>query len=363
MEHTVITYKCPNCSGGLEYMPGTDRLACPFCESEFSETDLLNTKAHQLAEEDQRKQEEFNSQMMEYTCPSCGAEILADENTAADICPYCHNPVAAKGKLSGALRPDSVVPFKYDSKAAKEKFMEIMGKKWFLPKNFLDPSHLEKTQGIYYPFWVADADTDCSIDGIATRVRSWRNGNIKYTETTKYKVYRKGDIHFEDLSTAALSEADKKMLEGILPFPATCHEEFSMRYLSGFVTKKRDMDRADVQVEVKNRIGHYAEQILRGTVHGYNSVSVLNRKTYIKHSNWEYCLMPLWILTYNTPKRRYIFAMNGYTGKTYGEMPINWKKLLLVAGIVGLVIGLFAGFGIPLLLDGPDFLRGGAVAW
>lgn len=363
MEHTVITYKCPNCSGGLEYQPGTERLACPFCESEFTETELKETKAHQMAEEDYRRQEEFNAEMVEYNCPSCGAEILADRNTAADICPYCHNPVVAKGRLSGAMRPDKVVPFEYDQEAAKRKFLEIMSRKWFLLKDFLDPSHLEKIQGIYYPFWVADADADCSIDGVGTRVRTWRSGDVRYTETTKYKVYRKGDIHFEDLSTAALSEADKAMLEGILPFPATCHEEFSMKYLSGFVTKKRDMDRVAIQDQVKERINEYAEQILRGTVHGYNTVSVLSRKAQILHSNWEYCLMPLWILTYNTPKRRYTFAMNGFTGKTYGEMPINWKKLLLVAAAVGLGIGLLLTFLVPLLLEGPEFFKGGTWVW
>ncbi|MBR5137078.1 MAG: TFIIB-type zinc ribbon-containing protein [Clostridia bacterium] len=356
MAQTVITYKCPNCSGGLEYLPGTDQLGCPFCESKFTEAELQGMKAHQQAEEDQHKQDEFNEHMLEYTCPSCGAEILADENTAADICPYCHNPVAAKGKLSGALRPDTVVPFKYDSKAAKEKFLESMSKKWFLPKDFLAPAHLEQIQGIYYPFWVADADTDCAIDGVATKVRTWRHGDTRYTETSKYSIYRKGDIHFEDLSTAALSEADKAMLEGILPFPATCHEEFSMKYLSGFVTKKRNLEKKAVQDEVKRRIYGYADQILKNTVHGYNNVTVLDRKVYIKHSNWEYCLMPIWILTYNTPKRRYTFAMNGYTGKTYGEMPIDWKKLIIVAGIVGVAVGLLAGFGLPLL----GLLLGGA---
>lgn len=355
MENTVITYKCPNCSGGLEYQPGADKLVCPFCDSEFAEQELKDTKAYSQAQEDQRRQEEFNANMVEYNCPSCGAEILADQHTAAEICPYCHNPVVAKGRLSGALRPDTVVPFKYDAEAAKSKFMEIMGKKWFLPKDFLATAHLEKIQGIYYPFWVADADTDCSFEGIGTRVRSWRSGNIKYTETTKYKVYRRGDIHFEDLSTAALSEADKAMLEGVLPFPATCHEPFSMTYLSGFVTKKRNMERNDIQGEVKNRINQYAEQILRGTVHGYSTVSTMEKSAVVKHSNWEYCLMPLWILTYNTPKRRYTFAMNGYTGKTYGEMPINWKKLALVAGLVGALLGLATAFLLPLLIEGSGY--------
>lgn len=366
MDHTVISYKCPNCSGGLEYKPGSDKLVCPFCDSEFKEQELKDTKAYRQAREEQRLQEEFNAQMVEYNCPSCGAEILADENTAADMCPYCHNPVALKGRLSGALRPDKVVPFKYDAQAAKQKFIETMGKRKFVPGNFLATAQLEKIQGIYYPFWVADADTDSSFTGIGTKVRTWRAGNIRYTETSKYDVFRRGDIHFEDLSTAALSEADKAILEGILPFPATCHEDFSMTYLSGFVTKKRDMDRKDVEGDVKNRIDTYSEQLLRETIHGYSSVSTRERRAVIKQSRWEYCLMPIWLLTYNTPKRRYVFAMNGYTGKTYGELPIDWKKLLLVGLGIGLGIGLLAALLVPAVMGSSGYYfssGGGFLIW
>ena len=49
---------------------------------------------------------------------------------------------------------------------------------------------------------------------------------------------RAGDIHFEDIVTCALSDADKKMLEGVLPYPSEELTDFSMPYLSGFFAKK-----------------------------------------------------------------------------------------------------------------------------
>ena len=33
----------------------------------------------------------------------------------------------------------------------------------------------------------------------------------------------------------------------------------------------------------------------------------------------------------------YYFSMNGQTGKVYGELPIDYKKISLVSGIVSLV--------------------------
>ena len=36
-----------------------------------------------------------------YSCPTCGAELVCDETTAATTCPYCGNPTVLGGKLSG----------------------------------------------------------------------------------------------------------------------------------------------------------------------------------------------------------------------------------------------------------------------
>ena len=58
--------------------------------------------------------------MRAYSCPSCCAEIICDENTAATSCPYCGNPVVLTGHFAGLMKPDLVFPFKVDKKAAKE---------------------------------------------------------------------------------------------------------------------------------------------------------------------------------------------------------------------------------------------------
>ena len=98
-------------------------------------------------------------------------------------------------------------------------------------------------EGVYYPFWVTDADTDCHLEAEATEVHRYVRGNTEVTETRYYDIHRRGDIHFEDLTTSALSTGDKKMLEGILPFPSEALTDFSMPYLTGFYAKKRDIER------------------------------------------------------------------------------------------------------------------------
>lgn len=65
-----------------------------------------------------------------YACKSCGGEIIADDNTAMTTCPYCNSPIAMRSRFAGELKPDYVLPFKLDKKAAKEAYQRhIQGKK------------------------------------------------------------------------------------------------------------------------------------------------------------------------------------------------------------------------------------------
>ena len=93
----------------------------------------------------------------------------------------------------------------------------------------------------------------------------------------------------------------------------------------------------------------YAKTLLKNTVRGYTSVNVKSTSLNIKQSHWEYALMPIWMLNYVTPKKTYIYAVNGHTGKIYGELPISLGKLLgaafavaaAVAPIVAMIGGVF----------------------
>ena len=347
MNNTTFTYQCPNCGAGLAFDAGEQKFACEFCLSEFSEEQIRALNTEDILREQEQARQEYNDAMNEYSCPNCGAQVVADEHTAADYCYYCHNPVVLVGKLSGQMRPHRIVPFKYDKEQAKERFLKFAKSKKFVPRNFFSASQVEKITGVYYPFWITDADTSGQLHGDATRLRVWRVGNVEYTETSKFNIQRSGDIHFEDITSSAFSEADKNMLEGVLPYPSEALEEFSMPYLSGFVAKKRDVEREALSEEVKRRMNDYATTLLKNTVMGYNTVSVRNLDLKIHQSHWEYSLLPVWVLTYRSRKGKvYTYAMNGHTGKVYGELPISFFKLgLLFAAVAAVLTPIFMLLG------------------
>ena len=101
--------------------------------------------------------------MRSYVCKSCGGEIVGDATTAATACPFCGNPVVMMGQFVGALRPDYVIPFKLDKKAAKAALMKHYGSKRLLPKVFKDQNHIDEVKGVYVPFWLFDTDVDAQV--------------------------------------------------------------------------------------------------------------------------------------------------------------------------------------------------------
>ncbi len=336
---TATIYSCPNCGAPLTLDPESGSFKCDFCQSAFTEAELAATDARERAEREAKEAEDFCSHMQEYFCPNCGASIAADEETAADFCVYCQSPIVLRGKLAGELKPTKVIPFAIDKEEAERRFLAFAKKKWFLPRGIFAKGKMENMRGVYYPFWVADADTRSAFFGKATKVRSWVAGDYRYTETSHFNIERKGDIHFEDVTMSALSSEDKGMLEGILPYPSEALVDFSMPYLSGFYAKKRDIGREDLAGEFIGRMNNYAETMLRGTAKGYSTLTTNSLNLSVIHSNWDYSLMPVWVFSYRGKKKMHTYAMNGNTGKIWGALPVSVGKLVALGSAIAAAVG------------------------
>jgi len=323
---------CPACGAPITYNPETGSFCCEYCGSNFSYRQMEDFL--HAAEEAMPEEEAFDEHLREYACPSCGATILADETTVAQFCAYCGNPVILKGRVTGQRKPQKIIPFAIGKQQAIDKLKALLGKKIFVPNDFKSQSTLDKITGVYHPFWLTDADTDCALEAEGTRVTVWMAGNKRYTRTDFYRIWRRADIHFEDLATNALGSADKALVEGVLPYPIEAHRDFDMSYLSGFFAKRNDLTPEDVEKEVSDKMHTYSEQLLLRTIRGYDSVKVSRKAVVVNDSNWDYTLLPIWLLSYNYRGKNYVFALNGYTGKMFGTLPISRPKLAITFGSI-----------------------------
>lgn len=343
----AVQYKCPACGAGLKFDAEKQDFKCEFCDSVFNEEDFFEKDNKLESEAETSADAEFENALL-YVCPSCGAEVVTDETTAATTCYYCSNPIVLSGKLSGSLKPDYIIPFKMEKKDAINKFRELCAKKKFLPKDFISESRLEEIKGVYFPYWYVDCTANGSINAKSRHIRTWVVGDIKYTESTVKGHFRQGDMQIVNMPEAALKNKDRDILRYVCPFDGKDFVPFSMSYLSGFFAEKRDVEFSEIEEEINKKIRNLSSERLKNTINEAN-VSVTDGQINIGGKTSKYNLLPVWVLNYKHKDKNYIYALNAQTGKVYGELPVSKNKLIgLFAGVTCAVTALLSIVGVIL---------------
>lgn len=333
------SYKCPNCGGGLKFDPELQRSKCEYCLSEFTEAEL---------EEASRKIEakaSMGSSMKGYVCDNCGAEVVTEENTSATFCYYCHESVLLTDRLVGEFKPTKIIPFTYDRDKAIQSFLAWAKSKRFVPREFYSASQLEKITGIYVPYWMADVKADIDYSGVGTNVRTWMAGDMEYTEHSEFKIERQGVIDVDHMHEVAMRKIDKDLLDSISPYDEVSAVDFSMSYLSGFFAEKYDIPKDEVQPVIEAKAKEYTSVLVQETIGSYSRVKMDRKDMELSIKGWDYALLPAWILTYKYKGKTYVYAVNGQNGKSYGELPVDGKKLGFTSGMAAAALFVFALIG------------------
>lgn len=347
----IHQYKCPCCDGAIEFDSNLQKMKCPYCGTEFeTETlkeydEVLKQKPEDNMTWDASAGSEWQSGEEEdlrvYSCNSCGGEIVCDETTGATECPFCGNPVVMMGQFSGSLKPDLVIPFKLDKKAAMEGLKRHYKGKVLLPKVFKDENRVQEIKGVYVPFWLFNADADGFVRYRATKVRFWSDSNYNYTETRHYSVIRAGGLGFDNVPVDGSTKMDDTLMESIEPYDISEAVDFQTAYLSGYLADKYDVDSQSSVDRANERIKRSTEEAFASTVVGYNTVTPVSTNIGLHNGTAKYALYPVWILNTKWNGKTYHFAMNGQTGKMVGDLPMDkkafWTWLLGVTGAVSAV--------------------------
>ncbi len=367
MATQVTNYQCPACTGPLHFAGDTGRLECDFCGSAFAveEIESLYREKEQAAAEAMANEAAAEAEsdsdfpgsdwgedgegMKAYNCPSCGAELICDETTAATSCPYCGNPSIVPGQFSGVLKPDYVVPFTVERERAVEALKAHYKGKFLLPKTFTDQNQIEKIQGVYVPFWLFDAEAEGSAEFSATKSRRYIQGDYRVTETSHYVVKRSGSIAFEKIPADASSKMPDDYMDSIEPFDYSKLQPFSSAYLPGYLADKYDVSADDCRGRADGRCVRTLIDALRGTVKGYESVTERDSDIHLNRGKVHYALLPVWLLSTRWQGKNFLFAVNGQTGKLVGDLPVDKGKFWGLFAALTLVLGAIASVVIPLL--------------
>ena len=362
MAGQITNYQCPSCTGPLRFDATTGKLTCDYCGTVY---DLKEIEALYAEKDEQAAQAAVAAAQSEpapegspwseaeaaglkvYNCPSCGAELIYDATTAATSCPYCGNPTIVPGSLSGALRPDWVIPFKLTKEEAVSLLKTHYRKKPLLPKLFSRQNHLEEIKGIYAPFWLFNGDTQGEATFDATKVRHWTEGKYDVTETSHYDAWRSGRLSFDRIPVDSSTKMPDEHMDAIEPYDYNELKPFSTAYLPGFMADKYDVDAATAEERARKRAEASTVAALRDSVEGYASVTEKESQVSYHRTGLHYALLPVWLLLTKWNGSDYLFAVNGQTGKLVGNLPIDkgrkWAWFFGVwLGVAAVIIGLGA---------------------
>jgi predicted RNA-binding Zn-ribbon protein involved in translation (DUF1610 family) len=349
----IQEYKCPNCGGAVPFDSSVQKMKCPYCDAEF-EAAALEQYQREIANPadsifDWTSSEgvkawegsELNDLAMG-CCPSCGAELMGDKNTVAMVCPCCGNSQIVSRRLSGILKPNYVIPFQLDKKAAVQALKSFCQGKRLLPDFFKEDNHINSVQGMYVPFWLFDAWTRAHIRYRASKKMFWSDSTYNYTKTDYYSVVRDGSMWFKRIPVDGSEKMDDAYMDAIEPFDYSKMKHFESAFLSGYTAEKYDVDAEKSRERAEHRIRSTIEDEFARSVTGYVSVKAESSTLQTEGGVVSYALLPVWILNTNYKKEHYQFMMNGESGRLVGRLPSDpakcWKYRLLFTGIIGAVV-------------------------
>ena len=373
MPTQVTNYQCPACTAPLHYSAKSGKLECDYCGSSFDVAEIEALYARKEAEAAAAKQaadakaeaaQAAKAEAAEaaaasggwdtsdlsrdwgaeadglrvYSCPSCGAELICDQSTAATACPYCGNPAVVPGQFSGVLRPDFILPFRLTKDDAVQALRAHYKGKPFLPRSFTSANHIEQIQGVYVPFWLFDGGAEGAASYRASNTNVYETGDYEITETRHYHVVRAGSLAFEKIPVDASSKMPDDHMDSIEPFDYAQLRPFSTAYLPGYLADKYDVTIDDSRDRADTRCSETLAQALRDTVTGYGACVTEREDIALRRGKVHYALLPVWMLSTKWRGQDFLFAMNGQTGKLVGDLPTDRGRFW----------GMFAAIAAPL---------------
>ncbi len=346
MAERLSNYQCPNCSGPLKWNPELQKLHCEYCGSSFTQEEV---ESYFKEKEDQAAQagleytqnvsdwtDEEAAHMREYNCPSCGAQLFADEVTAVTTCPYCNNPTVIAEQFK-AKKPEYVLPFQLTKEQAKERLAQYYQKKPFLPHQFANKNHIEEIKGVYVPFWLYDGTFEADTRYECTRSRQHQHGDEIITETDHFQVYRSGSLEFQKIPADASSKMPDEYMDAIEPFEYDKLTKFSSSYMAGYMADSYDVTAEENQERVDTRMQQTTLDEMSASVIGYQTKIPLQQNAWKTQGTAHYAFLPVWMLATKYGDKNYIFAVNGQTGKVVGDLPADSKKMIQSIVVVSVI--------------------------
>ena len=290
-------------------------LKCPECGS-FGRTEMLSL----------------------YSCPACRKDFVYYGEEDISCCIYCGRDMLSKREISGALRPQAMIPFKVTREKAAKILMEYCSGKPLAPKTLSELDFPAKIKGFYQPVWVLSGTGKYSVDFKGAKSLAYKEKKIEGVKKDFYSLRRGGSFFFEDFLLWERGDIEPYYLGEAVPFEESL--------LEGFFSDKLYETKDEAAEKICSAVEGSLTGLCKKDLDGFSDVKAENTDVSFERESLKYMLVPLWVLNFNYDGKTHTFAVNGQTGKVSGLLPVGkgeyLKYFLLIFGIIaaaGIIIG------------------------
>lgn len=348
--------RCPGCSGNMIFSIRQQKLVCESC----GKTSTIQEYENIVAEKNRKgvkdaftsgaracNDNEKNPLNRYYTCSSCGGQIYLGVLSATAKCPFCGNDIIMTDKYRAQKMPDFLIPFQKDQENFREKIIEKAMERTMVPDAFIEKLKSAKYVPSYIPFWVCDAEISGSLDYEVETITPWP---ISLTGREKMNYFHfvrechaRGSIRISGIPQDACDSLDDKLTQPLEPFNTNAAVPFSPAWLSGLDAKIYDVDSEHGLYQILKRM-HTSFDVFLTNAKKYDFFAGSEQNYRLVHHRMLYALFPVWTAEVewesnkkNTnywereENKKFIFSMNGQTGKCVGSFPVCTKKINICA--------------------------------
>jgi len=354
----VLNFKCPSCGAPLTFNGSEGEMVCEYCDAHFT---MEQAKAAQEAEKENATASDMtwttteqqliqgeDGKVKGYLCSSCGAEMVADENTAATECPYCGNQAIIPSSFDGMYQPELVVPFAIDKAKATASLKEFTKGKKLLPRAFTEGNRIQDITGLYVPFWLYSCHAKGSVSFEGVKSKKWEDKNYTYEKKDHYHLTRSGEMDFERIPADASTKMDDATMDSLEPYDLSKAVPYDAAYFSGYLCDRYDVEEKDAQPRANDRVMGTFRTKMRDAVKDYSEVKQKSESIRLSNAKAEYAMLPVWMMSTKYEDKLYTFGINGQSGKMVGSLPVDmgkyYKYLAIAAAIAMAVMQLFIYF-------------------
>ena len=318
-------FPCPNCNGQLIFSPKSGKLKCTSCGHYYKSADYKSPV----------KIEEAGMDTRIYICPNCAGEIQLIDNDGMEFCPYCGTQATMEEKFSKTGVPKYIIPFTIHKELAKEKYEKATKGIPFTPDGLNKDENINKMVGLYMPYYLYDFELHDSFEYRGEHI--YALGDYEYTD--RANVNLSYDVDHIQIPYDASQSLDDTISSQLEPFSMEDLREFNPNYLAGFYVENSTVDMELYLGESTEKAIDYLQQKTKKETCSYPLNSEEEKKinkeliNKIKSNGAEGVYLPMYFLTTSYGDRVAYSVINGQTGKTYVDMPID-KRNLFRAGFI-----------------------------